>query len=326
MGRTATKRIHYVRAVYNEGMVPQRSFSDMVRSILARSPNIADTEIVTQSLGTIAIREKNARWQEPDYPILLAIGAGAARERMATMGIGVPSDTDDDAAEEPPIQRAFKTSDAFVLIDGFDLLVCTDGVMKGYRSVSYYFSRLFEAFSLPPVEQAFELEPKSDQGSVDLVTREGVKKIELSGVMYQAANAPARDETQAGNIFGRLAGDFQGWLAGSLPDEQREAAADQWAEMNVTTTLTPKGGKRAEPVILESMRRASLDMLDEVPGSLDITLVTKENNRVTPMDVTLSKTFRMNRRRARNDLPTLDVWGKLEDYRGELIDLDTWRT
>ncbi|AQU83243.1 MULTISPECIES: hypothetical protein [unclassified Halomonas] len=325
MGRRATKRIHYVRAVYNEGYAPERSFSDMVREILTRSASVAATEIYTESLGTIAIREKHSNWKDPKFPILLALGAGTANEKMSTMGIGVQTDVDQDGAERPPQQRAFKTADAFVLIDGFDLLVCTDGAMRGYKSVWYYLANLFDKYSLDPKEQAFDLQPRSNQVSVETVSNEGVKFIELSGVLYQSTNAPAKKNTFAENIFGRLTDDLQGWLEGSLPKKDRNIASDQWAEMNITTTIKPTGGKKAEPVLLESMKRASLEMLEDVPGTLDITLITKEGNKVTPMDVTLSKTFQITRRQARNDLATFDVWAELENYRAELIERKAWR-
>src|SRR5690554_2489087 len=142
--RPAYKKIHYVRAIYNPNTHPGAPFVELVRQALQARPNVSDTKVTMSTLGLVGVRQRHSQWNDPGQPLRLALGAGAPGEAMGTFGADVQADQDHDAPTDPPARRAFKLADAFVLVDQDELLICTDGSMRGYSSVCKYFRALFE--------------------------------------------------------------------------------------------------------------------------------------------------------------------------------------
>lgn len=325
--RPALKTLHYLRALYNENQAPPEAFSELVREALQRLPSVGETKVGISSLGVVGTRLRHPDCENPDRPLLLAIGAGAPGERMGTFGADVAADHDDDLPEDPPQDRAFKLADAFMLIEGQELLVCTDGAMRGYASVEKYLRGLFDRANLDPAASAFELQPASNQEKRQTLEREGVKEITIKGTMY-AATQELEGQDPAGftEYFRRFRKRCQDYLAEEIEDEQeREVLAGHWGDINVTTTIMPKGGTYAVPVVLTSLDEAGLDMVDEIPDDSEVVIMTRAGNTIRTGDVVLKKKVRLRRKEQQNDLDAYDVWAELKVFHQELRQRGAWQ-
>lgn len=325
MGRPARKRIHYLRAVFAQGARGNIKFETMIANALQALPNMARTEVPIASHGVLAIRTR----QPGRGRLKLAIGAGAPGESMSTMGLRVRAQTDAEVAEAPPENRAFKTADAFCLVSGDEVLLLVEGMRVSV--VENYLSQLLAKANQPAGHSAFELRPVGDQDQEAILSDEGVKELKLSGTAYQAEaelNRVEYGDTAEGIIF-RLWAEtkdrVRSLLAEQIENErERQVLADHWADLNITTTIQAKGGSRAEPVVLESMQNAGLELIDESPDNVTVTLVTEKGTTISGSSLVLGKFVNLSRNDERNDLPYIDVFLALEQYQAELIQQRRW--
>ena len=317
--RPARKRIHYLRAVYAEGAHPDQSFQQILIGALGTLPEMQDTQVAVPHLGVVAIPHRDV---EGEY-VSLAVGAGAPDEAMSTLGINVADADDDDTAQPPPRNRAYKTADAFCYVEEDEFLVCVDGGMR-VPAVENYLHSLLAKANIPPESQAFELRPVSDIDKEDVLDREGVKELKLCGTMSEAGVElhEAHHEPQP-----TLAGawrQFKGQMAAVFAreganEDELNALAAHFAELQVTTTLYAKGGSRAEPIVLESMESIGRELLDDAPDDVEIILVTSRGSMIKTSELVLGKYVNLNRQENKNDLHYLDVWAALRDYRVQLV-------
>jgi hypothetical protein len=323
--RQATKRIHFVRAVYAEDTHPEETFETMIRRALRRLPAAGDTEVPVASLGILSTRR---RTNSNRGALRLAIGAGAPGEAMSTMGLHVQAEDDADQANAPPRDRAFKIADAFCLIEDDELLVMVDGMRIG--AVETYLRQLLAQANQPPENAAFGLLPVGDPSKEDILGDEGVRSLRLSGTAFAATRAAAgtvRDGT-AGSIAAMWRGmtkDLRDiFQSEARDDQQREILARHWADLNVVTTIKAKGGMRGEPAVLESLQSVGMDLIEDVPAGVNIQIVTNHGSKISPSELVLGKFVVMQRQNERNDLSIVDVWAELDQYRLDLRKQKRW--
>lgn len=320
--RPAPKRIHYVRAVYGQGPAPAASFEILVRRAINRLGSMAATQIAMSNLGIVAVRQRRL-----ESPLYLAIGAGAPNEAMSTMGIGVVAVADADVTEAPPAARAFKHADAYVLIEGNDLLLVVDGGVR-IESVETYLRLLLQKDRANPRTAPFSFRKASNLEKERVIAQEGIKEMKLEGTFYAATR-----ELQGGQEVGGLAGGWRSFANGiktlfeeeQTDDHQRQLLAERWADLNMTTTIKAEGGSRAQEVVLDSMEAVGRDLLAEVPDGVEVTVTTRNNTIIRGSELVLVKNISLHRRDNTNDLATDEVWGKLGLYRLELQAKGAWQ-
>jgi hypothetical protein len=322
--RTAIKKIHYVRAVYNSGQHPKQFFDELVRNALIKLPEVADTKVALPAHGDMGVRTRHSDWQNTGQSLKLALAAGATGEAIGTFGANSRAKDDTDVTTDPPENRAFKLAEAFVLIEGDQVLVCTDGTMRGYKTVSRYFRSLFDKAGFSPSEQAFEFEPVSNQDKRRTLEKEGVKELKILGTMYAATRQMDPKNDGINQKLRDWKRSVQSLLQDEISEEDHETLAGNWGNFNVHTIISPKGGSRAEPIVLESLDAVADSMIDEVPDDFELVIKTRGGSEIKSGDVILSSTATTYRKKARNDLDHLEMWRHLDEYRTELIQLKAW--
>jgi len=286
---------------------------------------MADTEVAIPALGIVAVRHRDPSRRR----IKLAIGGGAPGESMSTMGLQVRRETDAERASNPPANRAFKTSDAFCLISNDDVLLVVEGMRT--NAVENYLRALIQRSNQPAGHSAFEFRPVGDQEQQEILETEGVKELRLSGTAYQAQHELVRQEYGDGSagvieqLWEETKDRFRSLLANQASNERELAVlAEHWGDLNITTVVKASGGTYAEPVILETMQNAGLELIDERPDNVDVTLVTKNNSVIAGSSLVLGKYVNLTRQNERNDLSYFDVWEALEAYLTELVEQGRW--
>lgn len=323
MSRTsAQKRIHYVRAIYTQGLAPGGTLETSVRTALAQLTSVGDTEVNQQALGTLAIRERGT--VTPDF-LTLGIGLGVPNEAMGTLGLGVAAAEDVNTPQSPSQGRAFKLADAFCLIDDDDLLVCLDGRMR-VAAVEFYLRSLLDLANAPPEAQSFQLIGRRDQGKQETLDTEGVKEMRVVSSAYAVAQPldPAAGWLRKGWLA-FIQSLCDGLAEEAKTDAEREDLAKHWADLNVSAVIKVNGGSRGEPIVVRTLEDAAIEAQQDAPDGARITLVTKKGNEVEADTLTLKTQKSIKRLQQQNDLDYADAWNKLGEYRQELIETDRWK-
>lgn len=325
--RPITKQIYYVRATYNANTAPKESFEVLLRRAMRKLGSMQETGIAMSHLGTVSIRNRKIA---KDEPVLLAIGAGKPGEHMTTMGLKVAEEVDTDKTSIPPDDRAFKLSDAYLLIEGNDILLITDGHMRA-PSVATYLRMLFEKSDLEPATAAFEFKKVSNQDKQKILAAEGIKEMQLATTMHHATRSLEFTESTSGSGPGRYLKGFVAAMkdlfseeASNASDKDLQLLAENWAHLQVSTVIKAEGGSRAEEVVLKTIEAVGVDALDEMEGGVDVTVFTRKNTKINMSEVTVTKRVKLHRRRNANDLVHTEVYAVLKQYRQELISQRDW--
>jgi hypothetical protein len=322
--RTARKRIHFLRAAYNEGVEPDLPLAALVRRAL-RGRSVTETQVAIARVGVIETRQRHM----PNSGFIkLALGAGTPEEAISTMGLDIPGEDDADQVRAPPRNRAFKMADAFCLIEGNELLVIVDGMRVG--AVAQYLRLLLSAANQPAQNSAFELHPVGNPSKEDVLNEEGVSALKLTGTAFAAeapgAIAPGAEATgMVERMWSTLLGQLRDVFLLEADDAtERDQLAQSWGDLKVTTTIRARGGSRASPVVLEGLQDLSLELIEDNPVGMNILIETGRGSKVSPDELVLGKYITASRLERRNDLSILDMWGELEGYRAELREQRRW--
>lgn len=322
--RPVQKPIHYVRATYNVNTAPSKPLEQLVRSAMTKLGSMAQTEIAMGSLGVVGIRHRATASNDP---LCLAIGAGVPGEKMTTMGLKVTTPADVDHATQAPANRAFKLSEAFVLIDQNDVLLITEGSFR-VATVAGYLRELISKAALRAGDVAFELRKVTNQNKKKVLEDEGIKELRLNTTMYRATQELDGQSNGAVTVSSRLksfVGTLKDLFAEDVGEAQRALLAQHWGEVQVCTVIKADGGSRAEAIVLEAMRSVGEDVLDEEDDSIDVTVITKKGTSIRLGEVNPTKKVRLLRRDGANDLINTEVYSELNDYRDELVVQELWQ-
>lgn len=324
MPRRPTKKpVHYVRAVYNQGTKPKKTFEQLVRQAMNKLGKMSETEVGMGTLGTAGVRHRETTTGEP---LRISLGAGVPGEKMATMGLKVASAIDSDHSASAPINRAFKLSDAFALIDGDDLLVVTEGAFR-VSTVGVYLRQLFAKAGMQPDTAAFELKKVTNQETAAILEAEGIKEMHLGTTMYQATgeleNLSA--EPSVKGRFKALVGTLRNVFAEDIDEKKLQQLAEHWGEVQVNTVISAKGGSRAADIVLDVMQSVGKDVLEEAEEGVEVVVWTKKGTPVRLNEVTPKKQIDLLRRDGANELIHTEVYAELMVYRGELMQKSQWK-
>ena len=316
--RTARKRLHYVRAVYNTGTHPQKTFQGLVAQALGALKTAPATQVPLASVGVWMVRHRQVTGDR----IMLAIGGGEPNEPMSTLGLAPKTAKvdDDEEAVKPPATRAFKLYDAHCLIAGDDILVCLDHA--SLAALRRYLSELLALAGLPAAATAFELVPVANKSKQEILDAEGVKAIHVRSALYAATV----DGTGAGSLWSNLKNGLRDVFATALPEAKlRDALAERLGEVNVELVIQAKGGTRAEELVLEGMDAVGREILEEIDDAGSrVSVVTQHDTRIKANEIVLGKVVGMHRNG--NALDQGEAWDALAQYERELRDTDYWQS
>lgn len=317
MGRPARKRIHYVRAVFGSTLPPGITLQSIVTQALAKLPDCQSTEVLIAALG---VAETRYRWVQTDR-VQLAVGAGQPEEEMSTMGLSVKSVSDTEVGEKPPSGRAYKTADAFCTISGNEVLICVDGLRA--EALARYLRLMIGKAGAPHHLQDFELKNVANLHQQQLLDRDGVKAVRLTGVLRQAT-LDVSDNNEVRGFIARIQEGLKAILEDDGDEKKRAELAAHYGEIQVQTIISARGGTRADQVVLDAFDAAGRELLSDAPEGVDVELVTKHGIRVKAAELNIGVDVTLMRNTGRNDLNYMVVWQALSDVEGQLRKEGLW--
>lgn len=317
--RPAPKRIHYVRARYSPNTSPSQSLEYLVRQAIRQLGSMHATQIQMGLLGTVAVRQRTL-----NSPIMLAIGAGARNEHMSTMGLDVAAFEDADQLEAPPPRRAFKHAEAFILLEERDLLVIVDGSFNLDTVAAYLRELLQTAFPTGRAASVFELKPVSNRERAEVLAREGIKELHIDSSLYAATQLMAEAEASPTSAWKNFTGSLRSFIEVEQSEAETQMLAEDWGALEVSTVIKASRGSYAKEPVLESVEALGMGLLEDMPDDVKLTIVTRDNTKITPDQLVRVKSANLRRRENSNDLDVTEVWEKLTEYRDQLQNIGEW--
>lgn len=322
--RPAPKTIHYVRATYNANTAPKQDFATLLSRAMRKLGSMAETEVSIPKLGVVSIRNRPLK---KTNPVLLAIAAGTPGESMATVGIKVATPEDADNDSPPPAKRAFKQSDAFLLIEQNDILLIADGQFRT-GSIETYLRMLLQKGGIDPRACAFGLKKVTNQDKQKVLEAEGIKAMHIDTTIYRATRELDRENpSKLSDYLKGFAGEIKTLFsqeAKSNSQQDLQRLSENWNQLQVSTVIKAEGGSKAEEIVLKTIEAVGADVLDESSDDLDVTVITRKGTKVRLSEVTPTKKVNLRRRKNVNELVPLEVYAELKKYRNELIAQKGW--
>lgn len=179
-----------------------------------------------------------------------------------------------------PSGAEFMDGDAFLYVNGNDVCMCTTGMSDG--AIQYFLQQLFKAAQIRGDATQFSLEKISDVNKIKLIQQQGIKEIEIRGMLYQATLSFNRRKDQPHSIIGAAAKQIRHVL-GSDHDVNSDA---------LQVGLTVKTDRRRTGLKLGERRVEALakDIIRHQESDDDFVIVTKENQRIGPKEIFMKST------------------------------------
>lgn len=281
-----------------------------------------DTQLLEPAIGMLAITHRDL--SKEDY-LLLSIGGAPQNEMMPTMGFSVANETDEDDPRTAGEGRGWKVADGYVLIEGNELLICVDGIMRASH-VEWYLRKMISQDQADPSRTSFGIFSRITREAQKTLDAEGVKSIEVKATAYAVSLSEKSDSRRWLSKFKEFVDGLRSSLEVEAPEgPERETFVNHLADLSVTATINVKGGTRGEPVVVNALREVADDSIAESPEFAEITLRTGKNNPIKASQMTLSATKSIQKLRYQIALDHTHAWRRIEEYRTELIETQRWK-
>jgi hypothetical protein len=179
-----------------------------------------------------------------------------------------------------PSGAEFMDGDAFLYVNGNDVCMCSTGMSDG--AIQYFLQQLFKAAQIRGDATQFLLEKISDVNKIRLIQRQGIKEIEIRGVLFQASLSFSRRKDQAQSIIGAAAKQIRHVL-GNDHDVNSDALQ---VGLTVKTDRRRKGLKLGE----RRVQTLATDLIRNQEDGDDYVIITKEDQRIGPKEIFMKST------------------------------------
>ena len=177
-----------------------------------------------------------------------------------------------------PSGAEFMDGDAFLYVNGNDVCMCSTSMSDG--AIQYFLQQLFKAAQIRGDATQFVLEKISDVNKIRLIQRQGIKEIEIRGVLFQASFSRRKDQAQS--ILGAAAKQIRHVL-GNDHDVNSDALQ---VGLTVKTDRRRKGLKLGE----KRVQTLATDLLRNQENGDDFVIITKEDQRIGPKEIYMRST------------------------------------
>jgi hypothetical protein len=178
----------------------------------------------------------------------------------------------------PPEDAEFMDGDAFLLVHGNDVCICTTGVQDG--GIRAYLSETFKKAKLSNSSTKFDLLKVADVNKIGTVLQQGVKEIDLRSTMFQASADYTRRKHKPDGIIGAAAKHFRA-IFGSEHDVTDD---------NLSISLSISIDKRRKGQITvgtERINKTAVDLLNDDEYD-DYAIILNNGQRISRDEITLN--------------------------------------
>jgi hypothetical protein len=303
MATQRAKTLSYRRAQwFAEGSAP--NLEKCLRNALAQLKTIEDRTIFRDGRSAKVAKAQN------DDPCGLFL-------HIATETPGEPASVvpkvDADAialdlkTEDPPDDGEWLDGDAFVYLNENHVCLCTTGLHD--KAVPLFIRYLFMKAKLPQNYAQFALIKAADISRLAMIQKQGVKELELRGVLYEVtADYVRRKVHVTGGLLGVLGKEIR-----TLLDRPHDVNPDS---LQVTISLKVDGRGKHLVIGERDIQELASDVIINSEADDDYVIITKAGQKITPQEIFVKTTSSIDA-----DGKTVDrdgAWQELQKFYNQL--------
>ena len=177
--------------------------------------------------------------------------------------------------EQPPDDGEWLDGDAFVFVHDDDVCLCTTGIHE--RAVTNFFRHLLEKAKVPPHYRDFDLMKAVDISRLAMLQKQGVKEIEVKGVLYKASADYVRRKAHVPGLLGAIAKEVK-----LLLHKPHDVTPDS---LQVTLTITTDGRSKYLAVGEKDIKTLAEDIITNAEDDDDYVIWTGNRQKITPNEI-----------------------------------------
>jgi len=222
----------------------------------------------------------------------------------------VPRAGDEDAADlaliDPPEGAEFLDGELMLLVRDNDVAICRSGL--GERGFLAYVFHLAERSGIPRGDALFQLMKRADINKLEMIQREGIKRLSMNSLAHSASVERARRETVKEKILGNLLDEVKAIIG---VDEMIPQDAEN-LKVEVLLSFDKRRGTDIDQRQIAHLAERVLAE-DEDEGFM---IETLSGRKIRAEDIVLSKSVQIVAfgKSIHHD----DAWGELRQFYGEL--------
>jgi hypothetical protein len=192
------------------------------------------------------------------------------------------ADAIDLTTEQPPPDAEWLDGDAFLYVNQDHVCLCTTLIRD--RAVSNFIRELFAKAKLPPGYKNFDLMKVADISKLKMLHKQGVKELEIRGVLYQATALYEKRRARTSGALGAVGRHLKVVL-----DKPHDVTPD-----SLRVVLTVKVDRRFSKSLSIGEKRVeelAADILQHPDADDDYVIVTKTGQKISPHEIFMRSTI-----------------------------------
>lgn len=321
MARQVHRRAQLLRVTFPQGL-KGKTLQEYLAIALKAPLSLDKTEFASAKFG--ALRINSAPKNSTAGGLCLKIVGHAAEEKATTVPVKLATAKKEESSAKPPKLQSYKNCDFFLIVRGNFLMGLGDH-MRIETAVKY----LRQLLQVKLNDSRFAAIDASAIFTYDTAKRlknEGVRAIEFDASLSSAAVEKLHDEKYRGPIKNMLSG-LSNTMSAVLSKDIDAAAL---ADVNVSVTVSVRGGIKGSDLAQKAVERAANDLLtdttEDVKDPISARIVTKDGNRISLSSATIGKDYKLHRRLNENSVRDIDAWEALEDFDSQVRGLGSLKT
>lgn len=191
----------------------------------------------------------------------------------------VPDEVNVGTASPPP-NSEFMDGDAFLYIREDNVCLCSTIIRDG--AIAYYLRQLFDKAKIRKDSTQFDLQKVADMDKVQLLSKLGVKEIEIKASLFEASAMYQKRKNQTVGILAAAARHAK-FVFGNEHDVNEDA-------LNVVLAIRVDGRRKGLKLGEKRIKDLAVDLLKHQEHVDEFTIITKNGQRIGPEEIYIKTT------------------------------------
>jgi len=224
------KVVHYARATFVKPPTSTSTLQSLVEKAFTKATSMPARTV--GSSGGLVIQPRHQKLKRGAAGALVHLVSFTAHEPATTVPHPSAADVEKDlAAATAPARSDFMDGEAFLLITGSHVLVCSTNLPD--RRICWYFDQLFTKCGIAADPTGLDLRRVADLDMVELIEQFGVRSVTLDASLYEASQRYIHRKAGRATFMGKFYEQLTAAFAATKSASQVDAAADLMTEVTI---------------------------------------------------------------------------------------------
>jgi len=277
MAEKRLKALAYRRAEWLDTIPKGMSLESYVHEALTRLKTV-ESRTVQRAEGQCLRCLK--KYEPRSGGIFLHISADTPGEKASVVPKAIRSEELDVSTADAPANAEFMDGDAFVLISGNDVFICSTGLRDA--AVRSYLYGFFRAAKLDEVSSHFDLMKVANVNKIRMLRQQGVKQIDLRVSLFQATVQYEKRKANTTRILGLIGKQL------SAVGGQDNSEEDDGLRVQVTIKTDERVMKKGLAIGEKKIEKLAIDVIESADEDVDEYLIeTKTGQKIGSSEIVI---------------------------------------